>query len=92
MDIDFFVKIDTTWQGGQEVIVGVDEDGPLGIRQYQTSTFIPSDKEWRGNDPLNAIDRTALLALKWWKNSFADDLTIQPFKVRYVCQVLFLAT
>jgi hypothetical protein len=82
VDIDFFVKVDTTNQGGQEVVVGVDKDGPLGVRQYQTTTFIPSGQEWVGNDPLPPIDRTALMALKWWKNSFADDATIQAFKVR----------
>ena len=87
MDIDFFVKVDTTNQGGQEVVVGVDKDGPLGVRQYQTTTFIPSGQEWVGSDPLPPIDRTALMALKWWKNSFADDSTIQAFKVSYLFKI-----
>jgi hypothetical protein len=82
LDIDFFVKVYSTYQGGQKVVVGVDKDGPLGIRQYQTTTFLSSGLQWLGSDPLGPIDRTALMALKWWKNSFADDATIPPFKVR----------
>ncbi|KAF8637225.1 hypothetical protein AX17_002976 [Amanita inopinata Kibby_2008] len=82
LDVDFFVKVATTRFGGEEVLVGVDKDGPLGARQYQTTTFIPSGKEWIGNIPLAPIDRTALLALKWWKNSFAQDKTIPKFEIR----------
>jgi hypothetical protein len=82
LDVDFFIKVLTKRLGGEEVLVGVDKDGPLGVRQYQTTTFIPSGKEWLGSNPLSPVDRTALLALKWWKNSFAEDPTIAPFTIR----------
>jgi hypothetical protein len=67
--------------GGEEVLVGGDKDGLLGVRQYQTMTFIPSGKEWLGTAPLSPINMTALVALKWWKNSFAGDKTIGNFTV-----------
>ena len=81
LDLDFFVKVVTKRFGGEEVLVGVDKDGPLGVRQYQITTFIPSGKEWLGTAPLSPINMTALVALKWWKNSFADDKTIGKFTV-----------
>ena len=87
LDLDFFVKVVTKRFGGEEVLVGVDKDGPLGVRQYQVTTFIPSGKEWMGTAPLSPINMTALVALKWWKNSFADDKTIGKFTVcldRYI--------
>lgn len=75
LDVDFFVKLVTKRFGGEEVLVGVDKNGPLGDRQYQTTTFIPSGKEWINSNRLLPIDRVALMTLKWWKNSFADDPT-----------------
>ena len=77
LDVDFFIKVVTERFGGEKVLIGVDKDGPLGVRQYQTTTFIPSGKEWLGSRPLSPINRTAILALKWWKNSFATDPTLQ---------------
>ncbi len=81
LEVDFFVKVITTRFAGQEVLVGVDKDGPLGVRQYQVTTFIPSGKEWIGSLPLGPIDRAAILALKWWKNSIKDDKTVPMFPV-----------
>ena len=81
IDIDFFIKVICKRFGGQEVLVGIDKDGPLGNRQYQITTFIPDGKAWIGDLPLSPVNRTALLALRWWKNSFKNDETIKFFKV-----------
>ncbi|KAF3928613.1 hypothetical protein AA313_de0204379 [Arthrobotrys entomopaga] len=83
LDLDFFIKVVTKRFGGEEVLVGVDKNGPLGDRQYQTTTFIPSGKEWINSNRLLPIDRVALMTLKWWKNSFATDTTFPiKFEIR----------
>ncbi|KAF8333669.1 hypothetical protein F5887DRAFT_678721 [Amanita rubescens] len=81
LELDIFIDLITTRFAGQEVLVGVDKDGPLGVRQYRVETSIPSGKEWLAPNPLGVVDRTALLALKWWRNSIKDDTTIPDFQV-----------
>jgi hypothetical protein len=81
LELDIFIDLITTRFAGQEVLVGVDKDGPLGVRQYRVETSIPSGKEWLVPNPLGVVDRTALLALKWWRNSIKDDTTIPAFQV-----------
>ncbi|KAI1097653.1 hypothetical protein F4804DRAFT_351298 [Jackrogersella minutella] len=72
ISIDLFLKVRTNVRG-QDTIVGTDKNGPLGTRRYQTSTSIPTEGLWHANRQLSAVDRTAILSLKWWKNDIGDN-------------------
>lgn len=66
LDIDIFIKIKTVIRG-TEYIVGVDKNGPGGIRRYQTTDYIPNEGKWIGDRILGPVERSALMMLKWWK-------------------------
>ncbi|KDQ57122.1 hypothetical protein JAAARDRAFT_194298 [Jaapia argillacea MUCL 33604] len=83
LEIDLFVKVKMKVAGGPEGvrgglqrIVGVDKDGPAGARRYQSTEFLPTAGRWYGDNVLGPVDRTALLALKWWKGTL-NDVTIK---------------
>jgi hypothetical protein len=75
LDIDLFIKIKTRVPGAQEsirgggvIIVGVDKDGPGGLRRYQQSEFLPTEGKWMGDKVLRPVERCALLMLKTENN------------------------
>jgi hypothetical protein len=68
LDIDLFIKIKTKGPGDVgNIIVGVEKDGPGGLRRYQETDYMPIEGKWLGDRVLEPVERCAVLMLKWWK-------------------------
>ncbi|KAJ7725807.1 hypothetical protein B0H16DRAFT_1471689 [Mycena metata] len=83
LEVDIFVKVETTINGSAQ-IVGVDKDGPGGVRRIQTSKK-SREGEWIGDRQLDSVDRCAILMLKWWKKRTQLPIKSHHLLMAHIC-------
>ncbi|KAG8703026.1 hypothetical protein FRC09_004391, partial [Ceratobasidium sp. 395] len=64
--VNVFVKV-AIEVGGQEMVVGVDQASAVSAGKYQMVKLIRQPNGPLGESPVSSIERSALIALGWWK-------------------------
>ncbi|KAG8691224.1 hypothetical protein FRC08_010238, partial [Ceratobasidium sp. 394] len=64
--VNVFVKV-AVEVNGQEVVVGVDQASAVSAGKYQMVKLVRRPNGPLGESPLSPIERSAIIALGWWK-------------------------
>ncbi|KAG8704161.1 hypothetical protein FRC09_003733 [Ceratobasidium sp. 395] len=64
--VNVFIKV-AIEVGGQEMVVGVDQASAVSAGKYQMVKLIRQPNGPLGESPVSSIERSALIALGWWK-------------------------
>ncbi|KAG9119607.1 hypothetical protein FRC07_005306 [Ceratobasidium sp. 392] len=69
--VNVFVKV-AVELNGQEIVVGVDQASGISAGKYQMIKLLRQPNGTLGESPLSPIERSALIALGWWKRGIAQ--------------------
>ncbi|KAG8687728.1 hypothetical protein FRC08_011829 [Ceratobasidium sp. 394] len=64
--VNVFIKV-AVQVNGQEVVVGVDQASAVSAGKYQMVKLVRRPNGPLGESPLSPIERSAIIALGWWK-------------------------